>query len=89
MVLHLLNFGSIEKSKLHVLWFQSSAAGSQACAAQSVQLHTPRFKNPSANRDFRGFLKEFGIGRYAERSITVCEKRAQSLLVLVYRRAGL
>jgi hypothetical protein len=41
MVLHLQNFRSTEKSKLHVLCFQSSAAGSQAGAAQFVQPLTP------------------------------------------------
>jgi hypothetical protein len=44
MVLHLLKFGSTEKSKLHVLCFQSSAAGSQACAAQFVQPLTPAWQ---------------------------------------------
>ncbi len=43
MVLHVLNFGSTEKTNLHLLWFQSSAAHSQACAAGFVQAMLARF----------------------------------------------
>jgi hypothetical protein len=57
MVLHLLKFGSTEKSKLHVLCFQSSAAGSQACAAQFVQPLTPASQITAPALLFRGFLK--------------------------------
>ena len=56
MVLHLLKFGSTEKSRMHVLWFQSSAAGSQAGAAKFVQPLTPEFANLSIDRGLRGFL---------------------------------
>jgi hypothetical protein len=80
MVLHPLNFWSIEKSKLHVLCFQSSAAGSQAGAAQLVQLLTPRNPNPNANRGFRGFLQDFGKDASDASLIFRCENRAQSLL---------
>jgi hypothetical protein len=59
MVLHPLNFWSTEKSKLHVLCFQSSAAGSQAGAAEFVQLLRLGFSNLIANRVFRGFLQGF------------------------------
>jgi hypothetical protein len=57
MVLHLQNFGSTKKSKLHVLCFQSSAAGSQACAAQFVQPLTPTSQTTVPALLFRGFLK--------------------------------
>jgi hypothetical protein len=61
MVLHLLNFGSTEKSKLHVLYFQSSAAGSQGCAAQFVQPLTPKLANVVSIAIFRGFLQGSGL----------------------------
>jgi hypothetical protein len=51
-----MNFGSTEKSKLHVLSFQSSAARSQACAAQTVQSLIAKFTNHSILAVFRGFL---------------------------------
>jgi hypothetical protein len=57
MVLHLLKFGSTEKSKLHVLCFQSSAAGSQACAAQLVQPLTLASETTALALLFRGFFK--------------------------------
>jgi hypothetical protein len=57
MVLHLLKSWSIEKSKLHVLCFQSSAAGSQACAAQFVQPLTPTSQSTVLALFFRWFLK--------------------------------
>jgi hypothetical protein len=71
MVLHLLKFGSTEKSKLHVLWFQSSAAHSQAGAAQSVQSLTMQLKSGEKvgifpafllNPEFPGVIKlDFGV----------------------------
>jgi mono/diheme cytochrome c family protein len=61
MVLHLLNFGSTEKSKLHVLCFQSSAARSQPGAAQFVQPLTPMFAKLVSIAVFRGFPQGFGL----------------------------
>jgi hypothetical protein len=55
MVLHSLKLGSTEKSKMHVLCFQSSAAGSQAGAAQLVQLLTLRFAKSEAIAVFEVF----------------------------------
>jgi hypothetical protein len=52
MVLHPLNFWSTEKSKMHVLCFQSSAAGSQAGAAQFVQPLTPASQTAVAGAVF-------------------------------------
>jgi hypothetical protein len=52
MVLHLGNFSSIEKTKLYVLCFQSSAGRSQAYAAGFVQPLTPKFANYHAGAHF-------------------------------------
>jgi hypothetical protein len=46
---------------LHVLCFQSSAARSQAGAAQFVQPLTPEFANPVPTAVFRGFLQRFRL----------------------------
>jgi hypothetical protein len=62
MVLHLLNFGSTEKSKLHVLSFQSSAARSQACAAQTVQSLNAKFANYSILAGFSRISAGFRTG---------------------------
>jgi hypothetical protein len=66
MVLHLLKIGSTEKSNLHVLWFQSSAAHSQAGAAQSVQPLTPQPKSWREGSVFSSILAEFGMRQVAQ-----------------------
>jgi hypothetical protein len=61
MVLHPLKFGSTEKSKLHVLWFQSSAAHSQAGAAQYVQPLTLQSEKRREVGVFSSILAQFEI----------------------------
>jgi hypothetical protein len=86
MVLHLLNFGSTEKTNSHLLSFQSSAARSQACAANIVHLIAPGSAKLRALAVFRRNVEEDVERLLREEQSLDCENRAKTVLRRPFNR---